>query len=520
MSPTRSQVKVPAASTPAASGVLKVCGRNIVDKDGKPVILRGAGLDSFIRDLDAIFLSSTGYPGHEHGMRKSLKKVLGEEKYDFFFDRFLEYFFAEEDAKFFASLGLNCIRIPVNYRHLEDDMNPGVYLERGFQWIDRVVNLCAAEGVYTIIDLHAAPGGQNPDWHCDSGTHIAKFWQHIEFQNRAVEIWKALAERYKGNTWVAGYNPLNEPALEEDDLLLDFYECVEKAIREIDPDHILYWDGNMFASDFSKFEHPLPNSVYACHDYSNFGFPNNPTYTGSPEQKGESTNVPLRVTSPSSKSLLKTFERKTAFQEKIQGPIWNGEFIGREGRIYVQTRPEFSLSIGEWGPVYANPDDGPNWKAVNEVRYHVLKDQLAIYNERKISWSIWLYKDIGFQGMVYASPDTAYITRLKPFLQKKKRLAADAWGADVSAIEGIFKPVEDWLNEEVPGIVHKYPPTWKARKHISRLIRNILLSEELYPEYAAYFEGLSFEELDEMAAGFKFQNCLQRQGLNDAIRPK
>lgn len=43
-------------------------------------------------------------------MRKAVKKVLGQEKYDFFFDKFLEYFFTEKDAEFFASLGLNCIR--------------------------------------------------------------------------------------------------------------------------------------------------------------------------------------------------------------------------------------------------------------------------------------------------------------------------------------------------------------------------------------------------------------------------
>ncbi|KAG8726434.1 Endo-1,4-beta-xylanase 5, partial [Ceratobasidium sp. 428] len=52
----------------------------------------------------------TGYPGHENDMRKAVKKVLGEEKYNFFFDKFLEYFFTEKDAEFFASLGLNCIR--------------------------------------------------------------------------------------------------------------------------------------------------------------------------------------------------------------------------------------------------------------------------------------------------------------------------------------------------------------------------------------------------------------------------
>jgi hypothetical protein len=43
-------------------------------------------------------------------MRKALRNVLGQDKYDFFFDRYLEYFFTEKDAEFFASLGLNCIR--------------------------------------------------------------------------------------------------------------------------------------------------------------------------------------------------------------------------------------------------------------------------------------------------------------------------------------------------------------------------------------------------------------------------
>lgn len=29
----------------------------------------------------------TGYPGHEYQVRRELKKVLGQEKYDFFFDK-------------------------------------------------------------------------------------------------------------------------------------------------------------------------------------------------------------------------------------------------------------------------------------------------------------------------------------------------------------------------------------------------------------------------------------------------
>ena len=68
-------------------------------------------------------------------------EVLGKEKQEFFFDKFLEYFFTEDDAKFFASLGLNCIRVPFNYRHFEDDLNPRVLKESGFTHLDRVVEL-------------------------------------------------------------------------------------------------------------------------------------------------------------------------------------------------------------------------------------------------------------------------------------------------------------------------------------------------------------------------------------------
>lgn len=83
----------------------------------------------------------TGYPGHESQHRAAMRRVLGPEKYEFFFDRWLEYFFTEADAKFFAGLGLNCIRIPFNYRHFEDDMNPRVLKESGFKHLDRVIEL-------------------------------------------------------------------------------------------------------------------------------------------------------------------------------------------------------------------------------------------------------------------------------------------------------------------------------------------------------------------------------------------
>lgn len=83
----------------------------------------------------------TGFPGQESEHRAAMLEVLGKEKYEFFFDKWLEYFFTEDDAAFFASLGLNCLRLPFNYKHLEDDMNPRVLKEEGFKHLDRVINL-------------------------------------------------------------------------------------------------------------------------------------------------------------------------------------------------------------------------------------------------------------------------------------------------------------------------------------------------------------------------------------------
>ncbi|KAG8986119.1 hypothetical protein FRB90_004206 [Tulasnella sp. 427] len=436
-------IPVPPSSAPAPSGILRVSGDQIVGADGKPVILRGAGLGGHLNMENFI----TGYPGHEHEMRRAMKAALGEEKYDFFFDKFLEYFFTEADAKFFASLGFNCIRIPFNYRHFEDDMNPGVYLDRGFQWLDRIINICAAEGIYTILDLHSAPGGQNPGWHCDTGIQKSLFWEHIEFQNRAIALWEALAARYMGNTWVAGYNPLNEPCDEEHTRMLAWYDRVEKAIHKIDPDHIV-----------------------------------------------SSTLIEMKST-----KLVSTLETKVEYQKKHNVPVWNGE----------------------WGPVYASPDDGPDWEEVNKDRYHLVKDQLKLYEDAKISWSIWLYKDIGFQGMVYPSPESEYMKLLRPFLAKKKQYALDAWGCDSKRVADIFQPIEHWMLEGAPNLVNRYPVMGASvKRHIGRVLREMLLSEAMTEEYASYFASLSDEQLDKVAASFKFENCVQRKGLNDVIRPK
>ncbi|KAG6879107.1 Endo-1,4-beta-xylanase 5 [Termitomyces sp. T32_za158] len=399
-------------------------------------------------------------------------------------DEFLEYFFTDADAKFYKTLGLNCIRLAFNYHHFEDDMNPRVLKESGFKHLDRVINLCAAHGIYTILDLHTVPGGQNTDWHSDHGSHVANFWNHKDFLDRAVWLWEQLAAHYKDNPWIAGYNPLNEPTDSKHTRVIAFYDRVHKAIRAIDPDHIIFFDGNTFAYDFSHFgdaHKRWSNTAYSIHDYSCYGFPAAAElYTGTDEER---------------RRLKRSYEKKREWMDQRGLCVWNGE----------------------WGPVYARRQyDGDATDCINESRYKVLKDQLSIYNEDRLSWSIWLYKDIGFQGMVYVSTKTPYMTLFKDFLAKKHRLAVDTWGADDAAVNHVYQPLVDHILQEIPPQYQElYPaPVWKLDARVTRLARNILVSEFMIKEWADHFVGKTMEEIDALAASFKYEHCLKREGLN------
>lgn len=122
--------------------------------------------------------------------------------------------------------------------------------------------------------------------------------------------------------------------------------------------------------------------------------------------------------------------------------------------------------------------------------------------------------------MVYAGRDTPYIQLLKPFLDKKKRLGLDKWGRDDRHVAHIYEPVIRHFKEEIPEqfVNRRYPQQWKIEGHINRVLRETLFSEIMCYEYASYFENKTLEELDELAASFKLENCVKRDGLNSILR--
>src|SRR3954470_8709026 len=92
------------------NGIIQVSGASLVLPDGSPVVLRGVGLGGWMNMENFI----TGYPGTESRRRKVLWAALGEEGALRLFNRFLDDFVTDADARFLADLGRNCVRIPFN----------------------------------------------------------------------------------------------------------------------------------------------------------------------------------------------------------------------------------------------------------------------------------------------------------------------------------------------------------------------------------------------------------------------
>lgn len=474
----------------AAKQFLKVSGNEIVDPAGQPVRLRGIGLAGWLTMENWI----TGYPGHEDGQRTAVRHVLGPELTEFFFDRFLEHFFTEADAAYLAALGINAVRLPFHYGLFESDDKPFEINEAGFRHLDRLIRECGAHGIYTMLDLHVVPGWQNQDWHCDNPTHTAQFWRHRHFQDRVVNLWQAIAHRYKDEPWVLGYNPINEPADATAERVAPFYARAVRTIREIDQNHIIFLDGNRYAMDFDFFGEPLPNTVYSPHDYPPPGFMPQGRYPGSFHA--------MHVVAPLAGDL-------TTPQPPVS--YWDKAAVERGflDRISYMQRTGTPLVVGEFNAVF------PGDAEVDKMRLNLVRDQLSIFDKYGASWFYWSYKDVGVAAPLTLSADSPWMRRIRPMLEKKARLAVDLWGGRPENIAHVLDPVHELFAKEFPSY---YPFPWGSEFMINRLIPQILFAEALLPEFGELFRGMTETQIDEMMRSFRLEHCQPRQPLLDLLR--
>lgn len=447
-------------------------GTSFVDSAGAAIRLRGVCLGGWLNMENVI----TGYSANESFMRRTVRQALGPDRYERFFERLATSFFNDADAAFLGAQGFNVVRTPVNYRHLESDAKPFEIIEDGFRHLDRSIRQCGENGIYSIIDLHALPGYQNHGWHADNPTHIVGFWDHPHFQDRVVNLWEAIATRYKDNPCVAGYNLMNEPADESREVVGPFYSRLVEAVRAIDPDHTIFLDGNTYSTEFDIFEQEWDNVVYTLHDYVVAGLGGGGPYPGYTQGVWVDRST-----------VAKKFLQRSSYARQTGTPIL----------------------VGEFGPIYT---DDPETDA---QRRQILADQLEIYREHDVSWTIWMYKDLDKLGLVSVKPDSAYRRRFDDFVAKKVRLGADQWGGDGEGPVELTRPFQEMFASEFPGF-DPYP--WGRVEFVSRLLLNITVAQPLAYDYADLFRGLDDSELDALADSFAFENCSVRQSLLDQLK--
>jgi aryl-phospho-beta-D-glucosidase BglC (GH1 family) len=453
------------------TGFLAAVGPAIVDGSGTPLVLRGVNLGGWM--LQENFVN--GFPSTEKTVRDALRLVLGEDRYQRFSDRHLASFYGDADAAYLASLGFNCVRIPVNYRHFEDDAKPFVLKPEGFRHLDRAIAANARHGIYSIIDLHAAQGWQNRGWHSDNRLNEPLTWDHPHFQERIIWLWREFAKRYRDEPWVAGYDLLNEPEDPSRRVIGPFYGRLISSIREIDPHHLIIVEGNSSAGDgLAELGLGGPGLVYSIHTYPVIGAAGPVPYPGLTEGK---------------------YWDRAAVE---------GEFLAKSAWIREVGAP---ILVGEFGPV----DEGD--EALFASRMQLLRDQLQVFAEHGASWTYWTYKDLGISGFVKPDFNSAWMKRLGAVIAKKYRLAADIWGVRPETAREVQGTLADLLDREFPEDRWKPYGTAALAWHLV----SKLLSELLLDDFVACFAGLTETELDNLADSWRLETCVIRTERADIL---
>lgn len=261
-----------------AQGFVHSEGKNIVDGNGDNLILRGIGTGNWML-VEGYMMKTEGVAGTQHEFRQKLEELIGTSKTDEFFTAWLNNHFTKADVDSMKAWGFNSVRVAMHYKWftlpIEEEPVKGknTWVLKGFKLIDNLLDWCAQNEMYLILDLHGAPGGQGKNADIsDYDPSKPSLWESQENKDKTVALWRQLAARYSNSKWIAGYDLINETNWDfpegNNSQLRQLFEDITTAIREVDQNHILFIEGNSFANDHSGLTPPWDdNLVYSFHKY-------------------------------------------------------------------------------------------------------------------------------------------------------------------------------------------------------------------------------------------------------------
>lgn len=239
----------------------------------KPFVMKGINLGNWLVPEGYMFKFDKATSARL--IQEVMNELIGPYQAKKFWQQYLHSYITEADIDYLKSIGVNSIRVPFNYRlftnedYLGEENNPN----HGFEILDPLVQWCKKDNIYILLDMHCAPGGQTGD-NIDDSYAYPFLYDDTAAQNETVSIWKRIADHYKNEKIILGYDLLNEPIPHFYDTgyfnpkLEPLYKKITAAIRTIDKNHLIFLGGAQWDSNFDVFGKPFDDKlVYTFHKY-------------------------------------------------------------------------------------------------------------------------------------------------------------------------------------------------------------------------------------------------------------
>ncbi len=251
----------------AQNKFVKATGKIITAPDGTELKLKGINLGNWLVPEGYMFKFKTA--NSPRLINEVISELIGPDKTEEFWKSYRGNYITRDDIAFIKKAGFNSIRLPFHYKLFDKNS----VKETFFTGLDKVISWCGEEGLYVILDMHCAPGGQTGD-NIDDSWGYPYLFENTASKARAVAVWKSIAVRYADDPAVLGYDLLNEPIAPYFDIkklnpkLEPLYKEITAAIRTVDKNHIVFLGGSQWDSNLRLFRKPFDNNlVYTFHKY-------------------------------------------------------------------------------------------------------------------------------------------------------------------------------------------------------------------------------------------------------------
>ncbi len=257
----------------SASAVLHTDGKQIKDDAGNVVFLRGTNAGGWLVQESWMNNTTAAYDKQTWDILTSRFGVSGCKE---LLKTYQDNYWTTQDFDNVAGMGANLLRLPFTYMNLLGEHRNKSLAELNsslldFSRLDWFVAQAGQRGIYVILDLHGAFGSQNGMDHSGELNDGWQLYNSSENKAKTIWLWQQFANRYKGNTTVAGYDILNEPGVKAAStysVQWDFYNDIYHAIRAIDASHIIIMESCWGVNDLpSPQTYGWTNVVYEYHTY-------------------------------------------------------------------------------------------------------------------------------------------------------------------------------------------------------------------------------------------------------------